>query len=314
MSKKPVEIEETENPVEIEEFEHINPLLMRVIERIQEINDKPKSELRGFVDGVPTGFADLDAKTLGLQPADLIIVAGRPSMGKTSFALNIAGHVAIEVGFPVACFSTDMRNDQLAMRLLSSVGSVDPHRMRTGRLSDDEWSRLSFALCKMNDAPLYFDDKPGLSLDDLADRARKLHEQCGKLGLIIVDNIQSLSVVSSRGENRATEVADISRALKQLAKELNVPVIAISQLNRALEMRPNKRPLIADLRESGAIESDADVIMFIYRDEVYNPDTPDRGVAEIIIGKQRNGPIGMLRLYFIPQYGRFNNYAEPGSY
>ena len=297
----------TDMAAEIEEFEHINPLLTQIVKKIQEVNEKQTDTQRDFIDGIPTGYLDLDEKTLGLQPGDLIIVAGRPSMGKTSLALNIAGHVATEYGLPVACFSTDMRNDQLTMRMLSSIGRLDQHRMRTGRINDDEWGRLSLALSTLHGAPLYFDDKHGLTTDDLGDRARKLHEQCGKLGLIIVDNIQSLSVASSRGENRATEVSESSRALKQLAKELCVPVIAISQLNRSLEMRPNKRPLMSDLRDSGAIESDADLILFLYRDEVYNPDSADRGSAEIIIGKQRNGPIGMVRLTFIGEYSCFCN-------
>ena len=264
---------------------------------------------------MPTGYHDLDVRTSGLQAGDLSIVAGRPSMGKSSFALNIGEHVAIEVGLPVAIFSLEMGGTQLAMRMLSSVGRLDAQRVRTGRLSDDEWSRLSFALGKLHEAPIYIDETPALNPIELRARARRLHRQCGKLGLVIIDYLQLMSSSSPRsGENRATEISEISRSLKSLAKELDVPVIALSQLNRMLEQRPNKRPVMSDLRESGAIEQDADVIMFIYRDEVYNPDTQDKGTAEIIIGKQRNGPTGMVRLTFLGEYTRFENFAAPGSY
>ena len=292
-------------------FQHINPLLTQVVERIQELHDRDNPS---DITGIPTGYHDLDGKTSGLQPGDLLIVAGRPSMGKTSFALNIGEHVAIEVGLPVAVFSMEMGGAQLAMRMLSSVGKLDAHRVRTGRLNDDEWSRLTFALGKMHEAPLYIDETPALNPIDLRARARRLHRQCGKLGLIIIDYLQLMSSANGSGENRATEISEISRSLKGLAKELNVPVIALSQLNRSLEQRPNKRPVMSDLRESGAIEQDADVIMFIYRDEVYNPDTPDKGSAEIIIGKQRNGPIGTVRLTFLGEYTRFENFANPGAY
>ena len=291
-------------------FQHINPLLTQVVERIQELHDRDNPS---DITGVPTGYHDLDSKTSGLQPGDLLIVAGRPSMGKTSFALNMAEHVAIEVGLPVAVFSMEMGGAQLAMRMLSSVGRLDAHRVRTGRLNDDEWSRLTFALGKMHEAPLYIDETPALNPIDLRARARRLHRQCGKLGLIVIDYLQLMSS-AGQGENRATEISEISRSLKGLAKELNVPVMALSQLNRSLEQRPNKRPVMSDLRESGAIEQDADVIMFIYRDEVYNPDTPDKGSAEIIIGKQRNGPIGMVRLTFLGEYTRFENFANTGGY
>jgi len=235
-------------------------------------------------------------------------------MGKTSFALNMAEHVAIEVGLPVAVFSMEMGGAQLAMRMLSSVGRLDAHRVRTGRLNDDEWARLSFALGKMHEAPMYIDETPALNPIDLRARARRLARQCGKLGLIVIDYLQLMSSANGNGENRATEISEISRSLKGLAKELSVPLIALSQLNRSLEQRPNKRPVMSDLRESGAIEQDADVIMFIYRDEVYHPDSPDKGSAEIIIGKQRNGPIGTVRLAFLGEYTRFENFAAPGSY
>ena len=291
-------------------FVHINPLLTQVVERIQELHDRDNPS---DITGLPSGYHDLDAKTAGLQAGDLLIVAGRPSMGKTSFALNIAEHVALEVGLPVAVFSMEMGGTQLAMRMLSSVGRLDAHRVRTGRLNDDEWSRLSFALGKMHEAPLYIDETPALNPIDLRARTRRLHRQCGKLGLVVIDYLQLMSA-TSQGENRATEISEISRSLKGLAKELNVPVMALSQLNRSLEQRPYKRPVMSDLRESGAIEQDADVIMFIYRDEVYNPDTPDKGLAEIIIGKQRNGPIGTVRLTFLGEYTRFENFASRAAY
>ncbi len=291
-------------------FQHINPLLTQVVERIQELHDRDNPS---DITGIPTGYNDLDTMTSGLQPGDLVIIAGRPSMGKTSLALNIAEHVAIEYGAPVAVFSMEMGGAQLAMRMLASVGRLNQQNVRTGRLNDDEWSRLSFALGKIHEKAIYIDETPALNPIDLRARARRLHRQCGKLGLIVIDYLQLMAVPGTR-ENRATEISEISRSLKSLAKELECPVIALSQLNRSLEQRPNKRPVMSDLRESGAIEQDADVIMFIYRDEVYNPDTPDKGVAEIIIGKQRNGPIGTVRLSFLGEYTRFENFATPGSY
>lgn len=291
-------------------FQHINPLLTQVVERIQELHDRDNPS---DITGIPSGYHDLDKMTSGLQPGDLIIVAGRPSMGKTSFSLNIAEHVAIEYGAPVAVFSMEMGGTQLAMRMLASVGRLDQHKVRTGRLNDDEWSRLSYALGKIHEKAIYIDETPALNPIDLRARARRLHRQCGKLGLIVIDYLQLMSS-NSNGENRATEISEISRSLKSLAKELEVPVIALSQLNRSLEQRPNKRPVMSDLRESGAIEQDADVIMFIYRDEVYNPDSQEKGTAEIIIGKQRNGPIGSIRLTFIGEYTRFENFAAPGNY
>ena len=291
-------------------FQHINPLLTQVVERIQELHDRDNPS---DITGIPSGYHDLNKMTSGLQPGDLVIVAGRPSMGKTSFSLNIAEHVAIEYGAPVAVFSMEMGGAQLAMRMLASVGRLDQQRVRTGKLNDDEWSRLSYALGKIHEKAIYIDETPALNPIDLRARARRLHRQCGKLGLIVIDYLQLMSG-SSQGENRATEISEISRSLKGLAKELECPVIALSQLNRSLEQRPNKRPVMSDLRESGAIEQDADVILFIYRDQVYNPDSPDKGTAEIIIGKQRNGPLGTVRLSFLGEYTRFENFAAPGSY
>lgn len=286
-------------------FQEIQPLLGQVVERIDELynRDNPND-----ITGVPTGFADLDKMTSGLQSGDLIIVAGRPSMGKTAFSLNIGEYVAVEQGLPVAVFSMEMAATQLAMRMLGSVGRLDQHRLRTGRLADDDWPRLTHAIQKMNEAQLYIDETPALNPIELRARSRRLARTCGKLGLIVVDYLQLMSV-SHSGENRATEISEISRSLKGLAKELNCPVIALSQLNRSLEQRPNKRPVMSDLRESGAIEQDADIILFIYRDEVYNPDSTDKGTAEIIIGKQRNGPIGNVRLTFLGKYTKFENYA-----
>lgn len=291
-------------------FQEIQPLLAQVVERIDELYHR---EGDSDVTGIPTGFLDLDRMTSGLQPGDLVIVAGRPSMGKTSFAMNLAEHVAIEQGLPVAVFSMEMGAVQLAMRMLGSVGMLDQHRMRTGKLRADDWPRVTHAVQRMQNAQVYIDESPGLTAVDLRARARRLTRQCSKLGLIVVDYIQLMSS-NGGGENRATEISEISRALKSLAKELDCPVIALSQLNRSLEQRPNKRPIMSDLRESGAIEQDADVILFIYRDEVYNPDSPDKGTAEIIIGKQRNGPIGTTRLTFQGESTRFLNFTGGTGY
>ncbi len=286
-------------------FQEIQPLLTQVVERIDELYHRDTTT---DVTGVPTGFIDLDRMTSGMQPGDLIIVAGRPSMGKTAFSLNIGEHVAVEQGLPVAVFSMEMAGTQLAMRMLGSVGRLDQHRLRTGRLLDQDWPRLTHAIQRMNDAQLFIDETPALNPMELRARSRRLARQCGQLGLIIIDYLQLMSG-SGGGENRATEISEISRSLKGLAKELNCPVIALSQLNRSLEQRPNKRPVMSDLRESGAIEQDADVILFIYRDEVYNPDSQDKGTAEIIIGKQRNGPIGTVRLTFLGQFTKFDNFS-----
>ncbi len=292
-------------------FQDIRPLLTQVVERIEFLynRDNPSD-----VTGIATGFTDLDRMTSGLQEGDLIVIAGRPSMGKTSLALNIAEHVALVLKMPVAIFSMEMGATQLAMRLMGSVGRLDQQKIRTGRLTNDDWERLSGALGKLNDAPIHIDETPAMNALEVRARSRRLARQYGgKLGAIIVDYLQLMQAVSD-GENRATEISEISRSMKALAKELKVPILALSQLNRSLEQRPNKRPVMSDLRESGAIEQDADVILFIYRDEVYNQDTQDKGVAEIIIGKQRNGPIGMVRLAFLGENTRFENLATAGSY
>ena len=291
-------------------FISIPPLLTQVVERIETLYGR---EDASEVTGTATGFADLDRMTSGLQPGDLVIVAGRPSMGKTAFSINIAENVALE-GKPVAIFSMEMGGAQLAMRMIGSVGRLNQHSLRTGRLEDDDWSRMTHALGLLNDAPIFIDETPGLNALELRSRARRLHRQHNGLGLVVIDYIQLMSSPAGKGsENRATEISEISRSLKSLAKELQVPVIGLSQLNRSLEQRPNKRPVMSDLRESGAIEQDADLILFIYRDQVYNPDTPDKNMAEIIIGKQRNGPIGTVRLTFRGEFTRFENYA-PDQY
>jgi len=291
-------------------FKDIHQLLSQVMERVDMLYHR---ENPSDITGIPTGFHDLDQMTSGLQEGDLVVVAGRPSMGKTALALNMGEHVAAENRLPVAVFSMEMAGTQLATRMLGSIGRLDQHKLRTGRLSDEDWNKLTNAVGKLHDAPIHIDETAALNALELRARARRLHRQYGKLGLIIVDYLQLMSA-STQGENRATEISEISRSLKALAKELHVPVVALSQLNRSLEQRPNKRPVMSDLRESGAIEQDADLILFIYRDEVYNPDTPDKGKAEIIIGKQRNGPIGTVSLTFLGQYTRFENYASESRF
>jgi replicative DNA helicase len=291
----------------------ISPVLTKVFERIDHLHsqDNPSD-----VTGVPTGFVDLDQRTAGLQPGDLIIVAGRPSMGKTAFALNIAEHVALNpsVRLPVAIFSMEMSASQLAMRMLSSLGRIDAHKLRTGRLGDEEWSNLTEAISRLNEASIHVDETPALNALEVRARARRMRREYSKLGLVIVDYLQLMSA-SSQGENRATEISEISRSLKALAKELEVPVIALSQLSRAVEQRNDRRPLMSDLRESGAIEQDADVILFIYRDEVYSPDKEEtKGRAEVIIGKQRNGPIGKVDLAFQGRFTQFANLASEAGY
>ncbi len=285
-------------------FTPIQDLLANSINRIELLSESPD-----MVTGIPTGFSDVDSQTSGLQQGDLIIIAGRPSMGKTSFAMNIAEYVAVDKHLPVAIFSMEMPGEQLAMRMLSSLGRINSNKVRTGRLTDEDWPRLYSALGLLDKAPIFIDDSAGLNTLDLQSRARRLMRENQKLGLIIIDYLQLMNA-SDSNENRATEISGITRALKILAKELRVPVVALSQLNRSLEQRPNKRPVMSDLRDSGAIEQDADVIFFIYRDEVYNEDTSQKGVAELIIGKQRNGPIGTTRLTFRGEFTRFENFAS----
>jgi replicative DNA helicase len=291
----------------------ISPVLAKVFERIDHLHsqDNPSD-----ITGVPTGFAELDTRTAGLQPGDLIIVAGRPSMGKTAFALNIAEHVALHpsVRLPVAIFSMEMSASQLAMRMLSSMAKVDQTRLRTGRLTDEEWGKLTDEIARLNEAKIHVDETAALNALELRARARRMKREYGKLGLVVVDYLQLMSA-SAQGENRATEISEISRSLKALSKELDVPVIALSQLSRAVEQRNDRRPMMSDLRESGAIEQDADVILFIYREEVYSPDKEEaKGRAEVIIGKQRNGPIGRIDLTFLGRYTRFANFQDPNAF
>ncbi len=287
-------------------YQNIRQLLSKAVDRIDMLY-----QMDSHITGVATGFDDFDEQTAGLQPADLVIVAGRPSMGKTTFAMNIAENAAIKQGKPVAVFSMEMPGEQLAMRMMSSLGRINQHKLRTGKLADEDWPRVTSAVGILSEAPLFIDDTPALTSTDLRARARRLKREHGDLGLIVIDYLQLMQ--GSGKENRATEISEISRGLKALAKELNVPVVALSQLNRSLEQRPNKRPIMSDLRESGAIEQDADVIVFIYRDEVYNEDSPDKGMAEIIIGKQRNGPIGTTRLTFMGQFTKFENYTSDAT-
>lgn len=283
-------------------FQEIRALLTRTVEQIDYL-----FETEGAITGLATGFDKFDEMTTGLQPGDLVIVAGRPSMGKTTFAMNIAENAAIGSQVPVAVFSMEMPSEQLAMRMISSLGRIDQHHIRTGQLTDDDWPRITSAVHMLSEAKIYIDDTPAMSPSEVRARARRLKRQHG-LGLVVVDYLQLMQVTGG-SENRATEISEISRGLKALAKELKVPVIALSQLNRSLESRTDKRPIMSDLRESGAIEQDADLIVFIYRDEVYNEDSPDKGTAEIIIGKQRNGPIGKSRLTFLGKYTKFENFV-----
>lgn len=289
-------------------YEPISSILTETVNRIDELYRK-----QGSVTGVSTGFTDLDEKTSGLQPSDLIIIAGRPSMGKTTFSMNIAENAAVGNKIPVAIFSMEMPGTQLAMRMMASLGRINSHRVRTGKLDDEDWPRLTSAVTLLSEAPIFIDDTPALSPMEVRARARRIKREHG-LGMIIIDYLQLMQGGEGMGgaENRATEISNITRALKGLAKELNVPIIAMSQLNRSLEQRTDKRPVMSDLRESGAIEQDADVILFIYRDEVYNEDSPSKGTAEIIIGKQRNGPIGKVTLTFLGEYTKFENYISGG--
>lgn len=291
-------------------FQSMDKLVVDLLDRVEELAKNGSEE----VTGVRTGFYDLDRMTAGLQPGDLIILAARPSMGKTAFALNIGEHVAVQEGLPVAVFSMEMGAAQLAMRMVGSLGRIDQGRLRTGALRDDEWGRLVEAIERLRSASVFIDETPSLTPTELRANARRLARQCGQLGLIVVDYLQLMSGSTSGDENRATEIGEISRGLKALAKELRCPVIALSQLNRDLEKRTDKRPMMSDLRESGAIEQDADVILFIYRDEYYTKDQcKEPGVAEIIIGKQRNGPTGLVKLTFLNQHTKFENYSGAGD-
>ncbi|EBA7147686.1 replicative DNA helicase [Salmonella enterica] len=285
----------------------ITSILDSTVARIETLFQSPHDG----VTGLDTGFTDLNKKTAGLQPSDLIIVAARPSMGKTTFAMNLVENAAINSDKPALVFSLEMPSDQLMMRSLASLSRVDQTRIRTGQLDDQDWARISGAMgILLENRNIFIDDSSGLTPTEVRSRARRLYREHGGLSMIMVDYLQLMRVPELK-DNRTLEIAEISRSLKALAKELQVPVVALSQLNRALEQRSDKRPVNSDLRESGSIEQDADLIMFIYRDEVYHENTDLKGVAEVIIGKQRNGPIGTVRLTFNGHYSRFDNYAGP---
>jgi replicative DNA helicase len=293
-------------------FIKIDPLLTETVERIDMLYSR---ENKDDVIGLATGFVDLDRMTSGLQPGDLVVIAARPSMGKTALAMNIVEHAALSLKKSAAVFSMEMSGTQLAMRMIGSVGRVDQHKLRTGTFEEQEWPKLVDAVGRLNESQIFIDDTAGLNALEVRSRARRLHRQAGGLGVIVVDYLQlMIGTGGGRDENRATEVAEMSRSLKSLGKELKVPVIALSQLNRSVESRQDKRPMMSDLRESGAIEQDADLILFIYRDEVYNPESPAKGMAEIIIAKQRNGPTGTVKLTFLGRHTRFENYAGGGGF
>ncbi len=287
-------------------FKSLKEILPAAVDRIDTLH-----QADGDITGISTGFNEFDKLTAGLQPGDLIIIAGRPSMGKTALAVNIAENAAIGAKIPTAIFSMEMPAQQLAFRMISSLGRVDQSHLRTGNFPDEDWSRINMAVQLMSEAPIFIDDTPSLAPGEIRARARRLHREHG-LGLIVVDYLQLMQVPGSN-ENRATEISEISRGLKALAKELECPVIALSQLNRSVEQRTDRRPIMSDLRESGAIEQDADLIVFIYREEVYNQDTPRKGVADIAIAKQRNGPIGDFPLTFVGRYTKFENWV-PDKY
>ncbi|MEN7344000.1 MAG: replicative DNA helicase [Pseudomonadota bacterium] len=287
-------------------FLSLAQVLPETINRIEELQKSG-----GDVTGVSTGYTEFDKMTAGLQPGDLVIVAGRPSMGKTTFAVNIAENAAIGSKVPTAIYSMEMGAEQLAFRMISSLGRVDQTHLRVGKFSDDDWARINTAVQLMSEAPIFIDDTPALSPTEVRARARRLKRQHG-LGLVVIDYLQLMQVPGT-AENRTNEISEISRSLKALAKELHCPVIALSQLNRSVEQRTDKKPVMSDLRESGAIEQDADLICFIYREEVYDPDTPRKGTADIIISKQRNGPIGEIPLTFVGKYTKFENWV-PDTY
>lgn len=283
------------------DFVPIRQVVLNALEKIENA-----SKQSGTVTGIPTGFIDLDYRTAGLQPSDLILLAARPSMGKTAFVLNIAQHIAFYEGKSVAIFSLEMSKEQLVNRMLSLESRVDAQALRTGNLSDADWEKLIEGAGVIGDSKLIIDDTPGISISELRSKCRKFKLEQG-LDIIIIDYLQLMTGSGRGSESRQQEISEISRSLKGLARELNVPVIALSQLSRAVEQRPDHRPMMSDLRESGAIEQDADVVMFIYRDEYYNKDTDLKGISEIIIAKQRNGPIGTVNLAWLPEYTKFAN-------
>ena len=297
------EIFEISQKRNIKGFVNLRSILVETFERIEKLY-----ESKGGVTGLPTGYSDFDRMTAGLQPSDLIILAARPSMGKTTFALNLASHAAVEVKVPVVIFSLEMSKEQLALKLLCSEAGVDNQRIRTGTLRDDDWPKLSQALGRLSDAMLFIDDTPGISALEIRAKARRIKSEYG-LGLIIIDYLQ-LMQSRSKSENRQQEVSEISRSLKALARELNVPVIALSQLSRAVEQRADKKPTLADLRESGSLEQDADIVGFLYREDYYNPETDRKNITELIIAKQRNGPVGTVDFFFQKEFSKFQSLAR----
>jgi replicative DNA helicase len=282
----------------------LHDLLADSLDRLEALYDRGES-----ITGIPTGYLDLDERLSGLQPSSLVIVGARPSMGKTALALGMASHAAMEARIPVLYFSLEMSHSELTQRLLCSEARVDSSRIRNGRLLESDWPKISHAIGRLGEAPLYIDDNPNLTVMEVRAKARRLKSRLGQLGLVVVDYLQLMSS-RNNAENRQVEVSEISRGLKILARELEVPVVALSQLSRNLEMRADKRPVLADLRESGSLEQDADVVMFLYRDELYHPESPDRGTAEIIVSKHRNGPTGSTQLAFLDHYTRFANMAR----
>lgn len=305
-------LEETEKKIfqivqkrNTEDFTPIRQVVMNAMDKIE-----AASKNDGYVTGIATGFTDLDYRTAGMQPSDLVLIAARPSMGKTAFVLNIAQHVAFKLGLPVAIFSLEMSKEQLINRMFSLESSVDAQKLRTGQLNDQDWERLIESAGVIGRSKLVIDDTPGITVSELRSKCRKLKLEHG-LSMIIIDYLQLMSGSGRSSDSRQQEISDISRSLKGIARELNVPVLALSQLSRAVEQRPDHRPMLSDLRESGAIEQDADVVMFIYRDDYYNHDTDKKGVSEIIVAKQRNGPIGTVELAWLPEYTKFANLERP---
>ncbi|MCL2048873.1 MAG: replicative DNA helicase [Defluviitaleaceae bacterium] len=289
------------------DFVHIQDVLVTAMNKLEELYEN-----QGAVTGVETGFTDFDKRTAGLQPSELILVGARPSMGKTAFLLNIAQHAAVKKGVPTAIFSLEMSKEQLGNRLIAAEASVDSQRIRTGALTDEDWEKISESMGRLSNAPIFIDDTPGISITEMRAKCRRLKLE-KNLGLVVVDYLQLMSAsASSRPESRQLEISEISRSLKGLAKELNVPLLVAAQLSRAVEARKDHRPMLSDLRESGAIEQDADVVAFLYRDEYYNPETLKKGHAEVIIAKQRNGPVGTVELAYLGALTKFGNLAHHG--
>jgi len=291
------------------DFTHISDVLQTTFERIEQLYESD-----GNITGVPTGYSDLDRMTSGFQKSDLIIVAARPSVGKTAFALNIAQNVAVRAGLPVAIFSLEMSKDQLVQRMLCAEAFIDGHKLRNGTLDDEDWPKLSMGVTTLSNSPIYIDDTPGITVPEMRSKLRRLKLEHG-LGFVVIDYLQLIHGRRMAGENRQQEISDISRSLKQLARELEVPILALAQLSRSVEQRQDKRPMLSDIRESGSIEQDADVVAFLYRDDYYNPDTENPNVVEVIIAKQRNGPTGKIELVFLKNFNKFVNleraHAEP---